>query len=53
VVVQKAPAKPGKIFVGGLKELTKEDIKAHFERFGKVLKMEMKYDEVMTNNDSC
>jgi len=49
VDVKKARAKPGKIFVGGLKpEMTDEEIKSHFQQFGTVVETEMPYDKVMT-----
>jgi len=47
VDVKKARAKPGKIFVGGLKpEMTDEEIKGFFEQFGAVIETEMPYDKM-------
>ncbi len=47
VDVKKARAKPGKIFVGGLKaEMTDEDIRTHFEQYGNIIEFEMPFDKV-------
>jgi len=47
VDVKRAKAKPGKMFVGGLKpELTDEAIKEHFEKFGTILEFEMPFDKI-------
>ncbi len=47
VDVKKARAKPGKIFVGGLKpEMTDDDVRAVFEQYGAVIEMEMPFDKV-------
>ena len=46
VDVKRARAKPGKIFVGGLTpELTDEQIKEHFSKFGIVTDCEMPFDK--------
>merc|ERR1719400_718997 len=42
VDVKQAKAKPGKMFIGGLKaEMTDEDIKKHFEQYGTILEFEL------------
>lgn len=46
VDVKKAKAKPGKIFVGGIKpELTDDDIKQYFSQFGNISQVEMPFDK--------
>jgi len=46
VDVKQAKAKPGKMFLGGLKpELTDDQIKAHFEQYGAILEFEMPFDK--------
>merc|ERR1711944_50066 len=46
VDVKRAKAKPGKMFVGGLKpELTDDAIREHFEQFGTILEFEMPFDK--------
>ena len=41
ISVKKANSKSGKIFVGNLKpDLSNEDIKSHFSKFGKIVKVE-------------
>jgi len=46
VDVKQAKAKPGKMFLGGLKtELTDDEIKAHFEQYGTILEFEMPFDK--------
>lgn len=46
VDVKKAKAKPGKIFVGGLKpEMSDETIKDFFSRFGTITECEMPFDK--------
>ena len=45
--VKKARAKPGKIFVGGLKpEMTDDDIRKHFEQYGAIIEFEMPFDKI-------
>ena len=47
VDVKRAKAKPGKIFIGGLKpELTDEEIRKYFEQYGAILEFEMPIDKV-------
>lgn len=47
VDVKKAKAKPGKIFVGGLKpEMTDEDIREAFAKFGTIIEFDMPYDKI-------
>lgn len=47
VDVKKARAKPGKIFVGGLKpEMTDEQIRETFEKYGTIIEFEMPFDKV-------
>ena len=47
VDVKRAKAKPGKMFIGGLKqELTDEQIRTHFEQYGTILEFEMPFDKV-------
>ena len=47
VDVKKAKGRTGKLFVGGLKpEMTDEDIKAAFGKFGNVVECEMPIDKV-------
>jgi squid-like protein len=47
VEAKRAKARQGKIFVGGLPaEVSEDDIKAHFNAFGKVVELEMPYDKV-------
>lgn len=46
VDVKRAKAKPGKMFLGGLKpELSDEDIRTHFEKYGSILEFEMPFDK--------
>lgn len=46
VDVKQAKAKPGKMFLGGLKaELTDDQIKEHFEQYGTILEFEMPFDK--------
>merc|ERR1711936_121862 len=46
VDVKRAKAKPGKMFLGGLKpELSDDDIKTHFEKYGTILEFEMPFDK--------
>jgi len=46
VDVKRAKAKPGKMFLGGLKpELSDDDIKNHFEQYGTILEFEMPFDK--------
>ena len=46
VEVKRAKAKPGKIFVGGLKpEMTDEQIKEAFEIYGKIIEFDMPFDK--------
>lgn len=46
VDVKRAKAKPGKMFLGGLKaELTEEEIKKHFEQYGTIIEFEMPFDK--------
>jgi hypothetical protein len=45
--VKKARAKPGKIFVGGLKsEMSDDDIKDAFSAYGAVIEMELPFDKM-------
>ncbi len=47
VDVKKARAKPGKIFVGGLKpDMSDEQIREHFEQYGPVIEFDMPFDKV-------
>ena len=47
VDVKRAKAKPGKIFIGGLKpELTDEMIREYFGAFGNIIEFEMPIDKV-------
>ena len=47
VDVKRARAKPGKIFVGGLKaEMSDDDIKEAFNQYGPVTEMELPFDKV-------
>jgi len=46
VDVKRAKAKPGKMFLGGLKpDLSDDDIRTHFEQFGTIIEFEMPYDK--------
>ena len=46
VDVKRAKAKPGKMFLGGLKpELTDDQIRTHFEAFGTIIEFEMPFDK--------
>ena len=46
VDVKRARAKPGKIFVGGLKpEMSDDEIRRHFEQYGNVIEFEMPFDK--------
>ena len=46
VDVKRAKAKPGKMFLGGLKpELSDDDIRTHFEQYGTIIEFEMPYDK--------
>ena len=46
VDVKRAKAKPGKMFLGGLKaDLTDDAIKSHFEQFGTIIEFEMPFDK--------
>jgi squid-like protein len=46
VDVKKAKAKPGKMFLGGLKpELSDDEIRTHFEQFGTIIEFEMPFDK--------
>jgi len=46
VDVKQAKAKPGKMFLGGLKaEMTDEEIKKHFEQYGTILEFELPFDK--------
>jgi len=46
VDVKEAKAKPGKMFLGGLKpELTDDQIKTHFEQYGTILEFEIPMDK--------
>ena len=47
VDVKRARAKPGKVFVGGLKaEMSDDDIKEAFSQYGVVAEMELPFDKV-------
>ena len=47
VDVKKALAKPGKIFVGGLKsDMTDDDIRNYFSQYGTIIEFEMPFDKV-------
>jgi squid-like protein len=47
VEAKRAKARQGKVFVGGLPhEITDDEIKAHFSKFGNVVEMEMPFDKV-------
>ncbi len=44
VDVKKAKARPGKIFIGGLKtEMTDDEIRSHFEEYGKIIEVRDHY----------
>ena len=46
VDVKRAKAKPGKMFLGGLKpELSDDQIREHFEAFGTIIEFEMPFDK--------
>jgi len=46
VDIKQAKAKPGKMFMGGLKaEMTDEEIKTHFEQYGTILEFELPFDK--------
>ena len=45
--MKRARAKPGKVFVGGLKaEMSDDDIKEAFSQYGTVSEMELPFDKV-------
>ena len=45
--MKRARAKPGKVFVGGLKaEMSDDDIKEAFSQYGTVTEMELPFDKV-------
>ncbi len=46
VDVKRARAKPGKLFVGGLKaDMTDEDIREAFAQYGNIIEFEMPFDK--------
>ena len=54
VDVKRARAKPGKVFVGGLKaEMSDDDIKEAFSQYGAVTEMELPFDKVRTATQGC
>jgi squid-like protein len=47
VEAKRAKARQGKVFVGGLPhDISDDDIKAHFSKFGAVVEMEMPFDKI-------
>ena len=51
VDVKRARAKPGKVFVGGLKaEMSDDDIKEAFAQYGTVTEVELPFDKVRTDS---